>query len=208
MPPATGSAELTTNQGQSGARDYKKKLSSSAEAESSLPKCSQRCSGKERHFGALPESSLIRTCINDTRQKCKAGCGSSHPKLTPWGTVSFGDHRDSCFCSNQEQEGHRRWFLQLVKDGHLKMANWWQQQEAHGWPSRTHTPTTDQLKWVFPPSVCTNSRSSCSLHRLHCLQVCPFTQELRTGGAWWWWEKWPISLSAVWKRRSVQSFLI
>lgn len=42
MPPAPGSAELNYKQGQSGAHDYKKEITkSSAEAESSLPKC--RC---------------------------------------------------------------------------------------------------------------------------------------------------------------------
>lgn len=74
MSPATGSAELTTKQVQSGAHAYRGELPKAQLRQNPPPKMqslSEKSLGKERHFGALPESVLIMTeCafINYTRQ--------------------------------------------------------------------------------------------------------------------------------------------
>lgn len=107
--------------------------------------CSQRCSGMERHFGALPESSLIRTCINDTRQKRRVGCGSNHPKLSTWGTVSYGDRRDSCCCSHPRARKAQK---MVVTAGEGWPCQNGQQMAAAG--SR-QTPPSSRNRFFLPP---------------------------------------------------------
>lgn len=103
MPPAPGRAELTTNRGKVELMIIKKKLPK-AQLRQNPP--SQNAGVSPEMFGqgkALwgspreqPDQNLYKW---HKAKKCRVGCGSNHPKLTPWGTVSFGDHRDSCFCS-------------------------------------------------------------------------------------------------------------
>lgn len=105
----------------------------------------QRCSDKERHFGALLESSLIRTCINDTRRECEFGVVGPTAYWPCEALCLLETTGTSCFCSKPRAKRPQKMLLTTDEDAHHKTANRWQQHEAHGRPSWTHTPTTAVL---------------------------------------------------------------